>query len=694
MNAIDVSNYVCTDAFFGAPYIDSDTEVDRPVPHRVIRGGFESTATRFRFHFPPPQSYQGRMFTPVSGGNGGTETFFDSVLGESIGGITMCIRLGGYVVESNQGHVGEDLDPKAGEDPTIYGYRANAESARFSKHVAEQVYGQRPHHSYVFGGSGGGRRSPLCLENAPDVWDGALPFMGGGDVAEHGNTQRLKGAQTISFCTMFNVQRLLGDQLLGVIDATAPGGSGDPYAGLDSHQREELAALYRLGYPRGDEVMIGAPMGQMWQWTAEADSIHDQDPSYFENFWTKPGYLGYDQPGLLASDRIDTTVTVTRVLSAQEVLDDPAFAAPDFVTFRALVQGVASGTGMGMTKPSVIEVNGLGSGYRLGAGVRVLNGQGAGRQLYAMATAGEFLFCDGSGTNSAANLTDVLPGDEVHIDNSRWLAYGYFARHHIMDDLQFDSLRVDGRPVYPQHPLADLSPFMGVCYSGQFKGKLMWVHHTHDASLWPPQGVIYANAVLDAQGERVAAERFRLRWAENAEHVPPGTLPSALGRASSTWLIDYLPHIEQSLQDLVDWVEQGIEPAGTSYTYQDGRITLPSTATERGGIQAVVGVTADGSSRAHVKVGEPVTLEVTAALPPRAGTIVDVQWDFDGTGSFPYSHPEIDGTATTVTLVTTHTYDRPGTYFATALVHSHRDGDTKATSRRIPNLAQARILVE
>ena len=31
-------------------------------------------------------------------------------------------------------------------------------------------------------GSGGGRRSPLCLENAPDAFDGALPFMGGGNI--------------------------------------------------------------------------------------------------------------------------------------------------------------------------------------------------------------------------------------------------------------------------------------------------------------------------------------------------------------------------------------------------------------------------------------------------------------------------------------------------------------------------------
>ena len=88
--------------------------------------------------------------------------------------------------------------------------------ARFSKFVATQVYVAAPHHSYVFGGSGGGRRSPLCLENAPDAWDGALPFMGGGDSAEPGNTKRVKGVQNISFATMFNVQRILGARLTSV----------------------------------------------------------------------------------------------------------------------------------------------------------------------------------------------------------------------------------------------------------------------------------------------------------------------------------------------------------------------------------------------------------------------------------------------------------------------------------------------
>jgi hypothetical protein len=693
VSRIDVSSYVPTDTRFGAPYIDVDEDRDTPVPHRHIHGGFENSDTRFRFYFPPKDSgYEGRMFNPLSGAHGGTEDFFGGMFGELIGGLSMCLRLGGYMIESNQGHIGDDVDERFGDDPGLYGWGASAEVARFSKYVAAQVYGEPPHHSYVFGGSGGGRRSPLCLENAPDAWDAALPFMGGGDVAEHGNNNRIQGAQVMSFASMFNVQRLLGSKVWDVVDAMAPGGSGDPYAGLTTHEREELASVYRQGYPRGDEQMIAEPMGQMWLWTSIADMLEEEDPTYFQDFWTKPGYVGHDQPELVAGDVIDTTLTVSRVLTATDIAEDPAFQGAEFDRLRMMATLMSASSGVG-DLPLAIEVPGVSAGYRLGCGVRVATGKAAGRQLYTTSSAGDVFFCDGRGEANLLRFTDVFPGDDVHLDNRKFLAFCYYARHHVMNDLQFDSFRVDGRPVHPQHPIPVMSTLMGNSYSGQFAGKLMWVHHTHDASLWPPQGVIYEGAVLAAQGEQGAAERFRLRWTENAEHIPPMMLPPGGGRAPNTWLINYQPIIEQSLADLVDWVERGVAPTGTAYDYRDGKVTLPATASERGGIQPVVYATANGATRADVAVGEAVMLEVQAEVPPGAGTIIDVRWDFDGSGTYPFRHDDIDGTAAQVTRSTTHAYDRPGTYFATALVESHRTGDVAATASRIPNLCQVRIVV-
>ncbi|MGA2933316.1 MAG: PKD domain-containing protein, partial [Acidimicrobiales bacterium] len=572
------------------------------------------------------------------------------------------------------------------------GWRAAAETARFSKYLAQQVYGSAPHHAYVWGGSGGGRRSPLVLENAPDVFDGALPFMGGGDVRPFPATECIKGAQVMSFACMFNVQRMLrhGDTMEKIIDAMQPGGSGNPFTGLDSHVRDELASLYRQGFPRGDEFMIATPMGQIWLWSSIADLLVEQDPSYFEDFWTEPGYIGHDLPSAVEDDVIDVVATVSRVITVQDLLTDPIFDAPEYMLMKTIA-GIMAGQGS-MDMAYAVEVKGLPEGYRLGAGLQLKTGEAAGRQLYCIGSIGDVFACDGHGEANLMRFNGVKAGDEIHVDNRKFLAFCYFHRHHLMEDAQFDSLRLDGVPIYEQHPVPLMSPLMGVSYTGHFEGKLLWIHHTHDSSLWPSQGIIYRGAVLNAQGPEAAAQKFRLQWTQNAEHIPPTFLPNSSKRATSTWLVDYFPIIEQGLADLIQWVEEGVAPPNTAFEFVDGQVRLPVTAPERGGVQPVVSVTANGGLRAEVKAGETVQLEVTADVPPNGGTIVSVAWDFDGWGSFPFRH-DVDGSNTSVRLSTTHTYDAPGTYFVTALVHSNREGKVDAEFRRLPNLASARIVV-
>jgi hypothetical protein len=691
MSKIDVSSYVGIDAFFGPPYIDLDEERTDPIPHRYVHGGFEDTTTRFAMWFPPQEQWHGRMYQPLEGANAGHEDVFASPIGADIGGLVMTLtRLGGYMVESNMGHVGDVLDPKAGEDPTVYGWRAAAESGRFSKLVAEQVLGARPSYSYVWGGSGGARRSPLCLAYAPDVWDAALPFMGDAHDGDYGDWHRLRGVAQ-HFCAMFNVQRLLGEKVNEVVDAVAPGGSGDPFAGLNTHQREELANLYRLGYPRGDEAIIAQPTGTIWLWTSMADRIQRECPDYWEAFWTKPGHVGFDQPELVARDLIDTRATVVRPLFAKDFMEDPQFKGAEFDLVRRMSSLFAAMHNM-WDVPMAIEIDEPLSGYIQGTGVRVTSGQAAGRQLYATKGTSTILLCDGEGEASNLRFTDVLPGDEVHVDNHAYLAFCYFYRHHLMDSAEWDFLRVDGRPIYQQYEQPLSSPFMGTAHTGRFEGKMLWVHHTHDASLWPSQGIGMKNNVERERGPEEAKDHFCLRWTENAEHAPVQMVQSTPERNANTWLIDYQPAIEQSLVDLAAWVEQGVVPVGTAFDYADGKVTLPATASERGGIQPVLRVHANGSLRAEVRVGEEVNLRVHAEVPPGAGSIISAKWDFDGSGAYPYVH-DVDGTAATVDLSTTHSWDRPGTYFATALVESHRDGDRNAESRRIPNLGSARVVV-
>jgi hypothetical protein len=691
---IEVASYRVTDRYFGQPYIDSDESREQPIPHRRIHGGFEGTETRFTLYFPPREYYKGRMFQPLEGAHAGHEDAFAGAMGVLLGGLEMIgPRLGGYMVESNSGHIGDDIDQRAGDDPTLYGYRASVETARFSKHVAAQVYGEAPRYSYVFGGSGGGRRSPSCLEYGADVYAGALPFMGGGNIEPHGTKSRVRSEQPVCFGAMFNVQRLLrrNGKLDAVIDATQPGGSGNPFHGLSNHEREELANLYRLGYPRGDEFMIANPMGQMWLWTSLADLLLEEDGDYFEAFWTRPGYVGHDSPEHVCGDLIELQRPVSRVIRARDLLESGEFTTPEYAPLRTIA-GLMAAASNRYDLPIAIEVRGIGDGYRQGAGVRIMNGKAAGRQLYAMMACGDLLYCDGRREANILRFTDVVAGDLVQIDNRAYLAFCYSYRHHISSDSMFDFLRLNGEPIYPQHELPLQSPLMGVPYSGQYEGKLMWVHHTHDSSLWPPQGVIYQEAVLKAQGPKRAQERFCLRWTENAEHISPAFLASSAKRATNTWLIDYMPIIEQSLLDLCGWVEKGVVPSGTTYTFADGKVTLPLDAKERRGIQPVVTVKANGAARADVAIGTPVTLELEGAVPSDAGTIIAVDWSLDGSGQF-VDEPGIDGKKTNIKLSRTHVYDKPGVYFATARVTSHRDADTGAQYRRLTNVASARVVV-
>jgi hypothetical protein len=686
---IDLGGYQPTDTFFGPPYIDADEQWENP-PHRMIHGGFEGTDTRFRFHFPPPNVYRGRLLAPILGGNGGSEDGFTTELVSGTGSISSAFRRGALMMQSNQGHIGETLDPKAGEDPTVYAYRATNESARLARFVAEQIYGEAPHHCYVYGGSGGGARSPNCFENGPDVWDGALPFCGAASVGGEPD-QRLTGGP-IAFTSMLNVQRVLGDKLAVVVDATAPGGSGDPYHGLTVVQRQELSTLYKLGFPRGDEPVIGSPLGMMWWWAAHADLLYEQVPSYFSRFFTEPGYAGYDDPGVVA-DRIDRTVKVLRVLTGREVLEDPRFDGQEHEFFRGFAGVMGSLSPEGTSLPVVVELEDVGEGYRLGSGIRIGTGEAAGRQLYAEAVDGNFYLVEGHDINSNLRLRGVVPGDEVHVDNSGFLAYCYRYRHFVQDTQQFESLCVDGTPIFPQHPQMLLSPLTAVNQRGIFSGKMIWVQMTHDYALWPIMAIAYHRGVRELQGEDGERERFRMRWAEHAEHGPPDMVGNQPGRQPNTWLINYGPIIEQTLDDLIAWVEDGVEPNGTNYSYKDGVLTLPETAVERGGIQPVVRVTANGGSRADVTVGEDVTVSVRAEVPPGAGTVVSVDWDFDGEGTYPLHDDRPDGTLSTIDLSTTHSYDRPGTYYVTALVRSHRQGDLDDTTRHVPNLAQARVVV-
>jgi hypothetical protein len=470
--------------------------------------------------------------------------------------------------------------------------------------------------------------------------------------------------------------RVLGPHLASIVDAVEPGGSGNPLDHLTGHQRQALEALYHDGFPRGVEYMIAAPMGQISAWAWSAQQWHDADPDYYDHdFWTVPGYVGHDEPQHLAADLIDERrVKVARVLTARQLGGRTLLLGKPDLACGVVLEGITTD-----------------SGFLQGASIQVATGRSAGRRLWCtgILDGKEVLLVDSIGEAGNLRLDGVEPGDEVVIDNKQFLAYCYRHRHVVnVDDPAQAYLVLDGKALYPQRPVAT-GPAMGshmgaLPFEGKFQGKVLTVQHSHDSSIWPRPHEYPG-------GE----DRWVLRWTENAEHVPASAVPQRDAISPLTRLIDWKGTIDQSLHDLVGWVEDGVKPVGSHGVTiaPGGPLVFPTTAAGRGGIQPVVTASANGRTRAEVAAGDAVILSVEAEVPAGGGTIIGIDWDFDGKGSFPYSAPDIDGTQQAQTVCVEHTFAEPGTYFPAVRVTSHRDGDVAATGRRVENMARVRVAV-
>jgi len=138
---LDVERYKVTDAFFDTAYVDIDEMRDDFVRHRFVHGGFKGTGTRFSFHFPAAEHYRGRFLQPLEGGTAGSEYSYGAPQqgAVSLGGLDTAVRLGAYLVQSNQGHVGTEKCPKGGDNLALYGWRASAETGRFARYLATRI---------------------------------------------------------------------------------------------------------------------------------------------------------------------------------------------------------------------------------------------------------------------------------------------------------------------------------------------------------------------------------------------------------------------------------------------------------------------------------------------------------------------------------------------------------------------------
>ena len=278
------------------------------------------------------------------------------------------------------------------------------------------------------------------------------------------------------------------------------------------------------------------------------------------------------------------------------------------------------------------------------------------------------------GPGDTESILGIRPGDAVEVDNSGFLAAQTYHRHQVPDNDQFpvwDQFRnPDGSPIYPQRPLI-LGPLFaagaaGTVQSGRFEGKMIVVESLLDREALPWQADWYKARVHEHLGDALD-DNFRLWFTDNALHGDFATQEDA------THAVSYLGVLHQALRDLSQWVEKGVAPpASTHYEVVDGQVVVAADAPGRRGVQPVVGLTVNGAARADVEPGEEITLRATAEVPPGTGSIVAVEWDFDGSGTFAVA--ERIEPAPRVEVARRWSTADAGTHFVVVRVVSQRTG--------------------
>lgn len=659
-----------TDQLYQKPFIDVDEWRDRPVRHHYIHGGFSGTEARFSFYFPDASSYHGRFFQyitpfPVS------ENLSQSEPAGDHNAIGFTLSSGGYFVETNGGGPFDLGRGKlAGGDPSISAYRANAAAAQYSRVVAQRLLGGGRPFGYAYGGSGGAYRTIGAIENTTGVWDGVVPFVAGSSVA-------IPNVFTVRMYAM----QLLHDKIPQIVDAMEPGGSGDPYAGLNAEEAGALQEVTRMGYPL--QSWFGWKTMGIHGFLALYGGMVMADPGYFKDFWTKPGYLGYQPPAWLAKARVQFSTTIAAPLTENAAVDLGLMKAEQSGGVDSAFKAGALPVGFRLADlpPQV---------YFLGGDLIVKSGAAAGKRIMLVALKGKDIV---SGVANPDILAQIKPGDQVEIDNSNFLASFTYHRHQVPgpEYKVWDQFRdASGKPIYPQRPMLLGPLFVGATAgslpSGKYQGKMIMLESLWDREAFPWQADWYRQKVKDNWGS-AADDHFRVWMTEHALHGDEA------GLEDPSRTISYIGDLQQALRDLSAWAERGVSPpASTSYEIKGGQVIVPDKASERKGIQPVVTLVADGKVRAVTTPGTRINFKAIAEVPPGAGVIVGADWDPEGTGKYPIKAKMLKQGGK-VTFTYSYRYSRLGSYFPGILVRSQREGNAASIYAQPTNLARARVVV-
>ncbi|MDD7833893.1 hypothetical protein [Paenarthrobacter sp. AB444] len=650
------------DDYFGAPFIDQSEWHESPVPHHYVHGGFTGTDTRFSFYLPEETAYEGRFYqhvTPVpQSENLATQE------GEAGYDLAFFLGTGAYFIETNGGGPNA-ANPFSGLDPLIGAYRANAAAAKFSRLVAAALYGDHRPYGYLFGGSGGAYRTLGASENTEGVWDGFVPFVPGSPMSIPN-----------VFSVRMHAHRILRDVFPEIVDAYDVG--GDPSSlRLTEEQSAALQEVTRMGFP--PRSWFGWKTMGMHGFSVLYPGVMAADPTYANDFWTIDGYLGADPRSSVHRDRLQLKTTIEELLSTSANKGEVQNGGGVDESFLALGGTAHSVTALRFADDA--------QGWFLGAQLTVTSGDHAGATIRLAQVTGRIAEVE---PNQAEIIAKLEVGDQVLIDNSNFLAAQTYHRHQVPDSeyTVWDQFKSEsGEPLYPQRPML-VGPLFakgaaGTVPTGNVSGKVITVAALLDREAFPWQADWLRRRVENHLGDD-AENRFRIWYIDNAVHG------DAAEQEFADRTVSYLGALELALVQLAAWVERGIEPSPNSvYEIADGQVAVPARVEDRGGIQPVAVLLADGVPSVEARVGESVsfTLEATA---PTGSCIVEVVPVEDGV--LQEALPIEPGLHVTVGLE--RTYAAPGTYFLAARIAAQPESYADSPNCRVLNIVRARVTVK
>ena len=285
-----------------------------PHPHRHVHGGFAGTDTRFTFYFPPHEEWQGRMFQPLEGAHAGHEDAFGGPMGELIGGLAMTARLGGYMCESNSGHIGDDIDQARAATTRRSTAGGPAPSRRASPSTSPRRSTARRRSTPTCGAAAAAAAVHRCAwRTHPTSGTARCRSWAAATSTSPATEEDPRRADDVVRVRCSTSSACSEDKLRRVIDAMRPGGSGNPFDGLDTHQREELAYAVPARFPARRRIHDRSADGPDLALDLDGRrSARPGSPSTSRTSGPSPATSATTPRSTSAEDRIDFHGTVTR----------------------------------------------------------------------------------------------------------------------------------------------------------------------------------------------------------------------------------------------------------------------------------------------------------------------------------------------------------------------------------------------